>query len=293
MLRNVTIAIKTFERLASLDALLTSISRLNLACPIIIADDSEIKYAAEIQRRHGDIITKYISLPYNSGLSKGRNALVGNVETDYFLLCEDDFIFDGRTNLTFMAKQMQSDLDILGGICFNRELLIENKENALIKHLARLKVRTARRILLWSLYQRPSLRRTLPIFRKENVWDFYGNFRIVGDVCYIRKLPDADYAPPFTKCDFVPNFFMAKTQSLRDNNVYWDNDIKYYGEHLDFFFRVKRRGLKVAITKEAGVIHQRIHNPFYNPGHGDRHIMMQKNNLRAIRETADLDAAAA
>ena len=293
MLRNVTIAVKTFERFASLDALLTSISRLNLACPIIIADDSENKYGGEIQRRHGGIITKYIPLPYNSGLSKGRNVLLEHVETDYFLLCEDDFILDGRTNLAFMAQQMQSDLDILGGICFNRELLIENKENALIKHLARLKVRTARRILLWSLYQSPFLRRALPVFRKENVWDFYGNFRIVGDVCYIRKLSDADYAPPYTKCDFVPNFFMARTQTLRDNNVYWDNDIKYYGEHLDFFFRVKRRGLKVAITKEAGVIHQRIHNPFYNPGHSNRRIMMQKNNLRAIRETADLDAVTA
>ncbi len=290
MLQNVTIIIKTFERYASLDALLSSISSLNLPCPVIVADDSKNKYEAEIQRQHGDIVAKYISLPFNSGVAAGRNALLENVETDYFVLCEDDFIFDGRTNLAFMRQQMQSDIDILGGMCFNRELLIENKDHALLKHLAKLKVRTARRILLWSLYQNPFLRRALPVFSKETVWDFYGNFRIVDDVCYLSKLANADYAPPYTKCDFVPNFFMAKTHSLRENNAYWDNDIKYYGEHLDFFFRVKRRGLNVAITKEAGVIHQRIHNPYYDPGRGDRPMMMKKNNLRLIRQVADLNA---
>jgi hypothetical protein len=76
---------------------------------------------------------------------------------------------------------------------------------------------------------------------------------------------------------------MAKTQALKEKSVYWDEEIKFVGEHLDFFFRAKRQSLVVAVTKEAGVIHQRIHNLYYRRGRDDRHIMMRKNNLREIR----------
>jgi len=284
MLEDVTIIIKTFERYESLNYLLASIAKMNLPCPIIIADDSKTSYRDDIESRYGHLIKKYITLPFDSGASKGRNVLVDNVHTKYFLLCEDDFIFDKRTNLKFMREQLEStDVELLAGMCYNRALLIESRDNELIKNIFRLRVRTIWHILLWLMYQNERLRSLVPIFHKETVWDWYGHFKIENEICYLSRLSESDYTPPFTLCDYVPDFFMAKVQALKDKNVYWDDEIKFVGEHLDFFFRAKRQSLIVAITKAVGIIHQRIHNMYYRRGRDDRHIMMRKNNLREIR----------
>jgi len=284
MLENVTILIKTYERYESLNYLLSSIARMNLHCHVMIADDSKTPYRDSIQKKYGGLVDKYIVLPFDSGLSKGRNVLVRNASTKYFLLCEDDFIFDDRTNLELLLECLENtDVELLGGMCYNRVLLVEGKNNELIRNFLRLKVRTLRHMLLWRMYQNETLRKSLPIFRKEVVWDWYGSFRFEDGICYMSRLSDADYTSPFTRCDYVPNFFMAKTLTLIDKNVYWDDDIKLNGEHLDFFFRAKRQSLNVAITKEVGVVHQRIHPASYRTGRDDRHIMMRKNNLREIR----------
>jgi hypothetical protein len=188
--------------------------------------------------KYGQLIEKYITLPFDSGASKGRNALVENVHTEYFLLCEDDFIFDKRTNLEFLFKHLEnSDVELLAGMCYNRVNLIENKNHELLKDFIGFKVRTIRHVLLWELYQYEKLRKIVPAFRKETVWDWYGYFKIENGICFISRLLDADYTPPFTKCDYVPNFFMAKTKALKEKNVFWDDEIRYQGEHLDFFFR--------------------------------------------------------
>ena len=284
MLENITIIIKTFERYESLDYLLSSIAKMNLPCPVLIADDSQADYRDKVLKKFGRLVDEYILLPFDSGASKGRNVLVDNVQTKYFLLCDDDFIFDKRTNLEFMLQCMEnSDIELLGGVCYNRTLLIENKNNELLKNLVKLEFRTLWNIILWQIYQFEALRDLLPIFQKESVRDFHGNFEFENDICYFIRLAASDYTPPYTRCDFVPNFFLAKTQALKDKNVYWDEEIEFYGEHRDFFFRAKRHSLNVAFTKEVGIIHQRIHNAFYRRGRDDRDIMMRKNNIREIR----------
>src|SRR2546427_13209337 len=102
MLDNTTIIIKTFERYDSLSYLLSSIAKMNLPCPVMIADDSRTSYKDDIQRKYGRLIKDYIVLPFDSGLSKGRNVLVDNVRTKYFLLCEDDFIFEERPDMQLL-----------------------------------------------------------------------------------------------------------------------------------------------------------------------------------------------
>lgn len=285
MPQNVTIIITMFERPWSLSELLASIDRLGLRCPIIIADDSQHSYKEQICTRHGRSIQKYLRLPYKSGTSMGRNALLNEVQTDYFLLCEDDFLFDERSNLTLMQNILaQNDVDIIGGMVYNRKFLLMHSFNEWLASLARLKVRTARDILLGYLYQKKLLRSLLGFyFYKETPWSFYGNLKVAGSTCLLTPLTNADYTPPYTVCDFVPNYFMAKTAVLRQKNVYWDDDLKYYGEHLDFFLRAQRQGIKVAFTREAGIIHQRVHNKAFNHLTDHRPLMLRKNNLTQIK----------
>ena len=288
---DLTIAIKTFERYESLGYLLSSISKMKFDFPVVIADDSENRYRDEVLAEYGNLIDKYITLPFDVGQSVGRNVLMENVQTQYVLLCEDDFIFDERTDLYRMLELLESgEIDLLGGMVYNRHKLIQNSDNALVQNLLRLKVRTARDIVLWLIYQNPTLRTRLPVFQKEATWDFFGRFEIREGVCYISRYSESDYSPPYTLCDYVPLFFMADVRVLKERSVIWDDEMPYGGPHMDFFFRAKRRSVRVAITKEAGVIHQRIHNPYYRRGRDDRHIMKRKNGLSRFErvETSQL-----
>ena len=87
---NTTICIKTIYRQKLLDTHLTDIRKLLPNIRIIIADDSDEKY----KLKNKQVINKfknieYIPLPYDSGLSKGRNEAVKNVKTKYTILTDD------------------------------------------------------------------------------------------------------------------------------------------------------------------------------------------------------------
>lgn len=285
MSRDITIIIKTFDRLECLSSLLSSIRDMDLKYPIIIADDSKTSYNEIIQNKFSGLAIKYIDLPYDTGASFGRNILVRSVDTKYLVLCDDDFIFDKRTDLALMQQLIaESDVELLGATVYNRTLLIADENYELIKNLVKLKPRTSWHILLWRIYHNPVYRNLFNfVFTKEHEWDFYGNFTIDNGTCFLYPLSDNDYRAPYTKCDFVPQFFLAKTSSLKNKGVYWDEDIKYYGEHLDFFIRAKSKSLIVAYTKEVGVIHQRIHNKSIRCAVDSRPIMMRKNGLHDIK----------
>src|SRR6056297_3663123 len=115
-LRDVSLIIKTFGRPQALDRLLTSVRRHGYGdCPLLIADDSKDPYRDAMMRAHGDIIDEYVVLPFDTGVSKGRNELLKRVETDYFVIHDDDFVYDERTDIEWMREQVAaSDLDLLG-----------------------------------------------------------------------------------------------------------------------------------------------------------------------------------
>ncbi len=113
-MNDVTIAIKTFERPQSLENLLVSIRRFYPSIPIMIADDSRKPSAHDMASRFSNL--EYIPLCFDVGLSTGRNALLSRIRTKYFVLCDDDFIFDERTQLENFQKILQeTDIELVGG----------------------------------------------------------------------------------------------------------------------------------------------------------------------------------
>jgi glycosyltransferase involved in cell wall biosynthesis len=97
MRSEVSIIIKTFERPRILDRLLKSILSSPAAeCGILIADDSLRPAASDLFGRKN---IQYFKLPYDSGLSYGRNFLVERVVTPYCVLLDDDFFFIAATRL--------------------------------------------------------------------------------------------------------------------------------------------------------------------------------------------------
>ena len=99
---DVTIAIKTFERPESLKDLLVSIRKFYPQTPIIVADDSKIPYTPQMARDFSNI--ECISLPFDVGISVGRNAMLKRIKTKYFVLCDDDLLFYEQTMLEKFKK---------------------------------------------------------------------------------------------------------------------------------------------------------------------------------------------
>lgn len=108
---SLTIIIKTFERPHLLEQLMRSIRRKYPDVAVIVVNDSRKPY--HIGGVHN------IILPYDVGVSAGRNAALQQVKTPYFLLLDDDFVFSRRQNLNELVEQMDQhpEIDILGGRC--------------------------------------------------------------------------------------------------------------------------------------------------------------------------------
>ena len=105
---NVSVIIKTFERPHCVKLLYRSIRRFYPNIPVLIADDSKSPLDGL-----GD--ARIIQLPYNSGVSHGRNAALNEVSTKYFVTVDDDFLFTENTNLLIPYRVLETtDFDVVG-----------------------------------------------------------------------------------------------------------------------------------------------------------------------------------
>jgi hypothetical protein len=107
--RQLTALIKTFERPRILRRLVASIKRLYPALRIVVVDDS---------REPSPIVgVETIVMPYDSGISAGRNEGLRHVTTPYVLVLDDDFIFYRHTRLIPALRLMERhpQVDIMGG----------------------------------------------------------------------------------------------------------------------------------------------------------------------------------
>jgi glycosyltransferase involved in cell wall biosynthesis len=111
--RYITAIIKTFNRTRDLTRLVKSIERVQPDLAVIIADDSR-------KPSHFPGITTLV-LPFNSGVSAGRNAALDMVPTPFVLILDDDFVFYHRTRLSTALRLMQqtTQIDIMGGKVIN------------------------------------------------------------------------------------------------------------------------------------------------------------------------------
>lgn len=229
--KDLTILIKTLEREAHLIQLLHSIKKYGFTGKIIIADDSHIPYGDRIRSKFPDLSITYLELPYDTGTAEGRNRMLELVQTPYFLLCDDDFIFDRRARIPLMKKLLNAyNLDILGGVFLqhNRKTRIGQFLLRLNKYLNRYK---------W----------VLPSFQS---FEYHAGLFIEKDK--ISLFP-VEYHNPVTPCDLTHNFFLASTEKVKSFGGW--NPVLKGGEHQNFFIRAKLAGLKVGTTRKCGVIH--------------------------------------
>jgi len=108
--KDLTIIIKTFLRPDALTMLLESIWEMYPDVKIYVADDSG---TSQIRTD----VDKYFILPFDTGLSFGRNYLLDRVDTKYFMLLDDDTIFTKNTHLEWPLRVLDdhSDIDLVSG----------------------------------------------------------------------------------------------------------------------------------------------------------------------------------
>lgn len=236
-IEDITIIIKTFERRKSLWRLLKSIQRFFPNNQIIVLDDSKYNYKDNTLKEFPDLLLNYIVSDFDIGLSKGRNIMLKEVKTDFFLLCDDDFEFDERTDLEKAINILKkSNSDILAGKVYNIFTL-----NSLYS-------------VLWAMKKPSRIKNILNSVELASVYNGY--FQLNGNSIELRlnrSTSDFD-TEPYYNVDLVNNFFLAKTKSIKMMGG-WQPEFVKVGEHQLFFYRAKVCGLTVSFSPKFGVKH--------------------------------------
>ncbi len=188
----VTLIIKTFERPQCINRLIYSIKMMYPNLHIIVADDSrESRPIAGVE---------YLPMPYDSGVSAGRNLALSKVNTPYVVTLDDDFVFNNNTRLERWLEILENntEIDIVGGQVYGHPLYQSSlyiEDNALIF--------------------KPSPRNQL---RNFDLWDIVLQFWM-AKTDKIKSIGGWDNQ--FKTCDHIPFFCRA----LGKLNIIYTSDV--------------------------------------------------------------------
>ena len=107
--RRVTVAVKTFERPSVIRRHLRSVRRV-FDGRVVVADDSRRPMTSD------DPLVEVVPLPFDSGVTVGRNAAVAAVTTEYVLVTDDDIVFTAATDLERARRVLDDnpEVDVVG-----------------------------------------------------------------------------------------------------------------------------------------------------------------------------------
>ena len=207
----VTVLIKTFQRPRTVNAAIASIRRFYPSVAIIVADDG--REPVTIDDRSATVHR----LPFDSGTAKGRNFLLSEVRSEFFLMMDDDHLFTRQTKLARMLELLEAgSFDILGCLVF--------------EETPRSQVRAQRR---------------------RRIIDFEMDMKLEDGTLRFSE-PDQEFDRTI-RCDLVHQFFLARTAVVRAAGG-WDDRLKT-ADHTDFFLRMKKARLKVGFTPLVAARH--------------------------------------
>ncbi|CAH1797752.1 unnamed protein product [Owenia fusiformis] len=229
----VTIVVKTANRLNLVERLIRSVWKFYPNVKCIVVDD----YNEFFEKRPGlknffknssNVI--YHQAHENAGISYGRNLALKFVRTKYVFLCDDDAVFNSETNIPKLLDLLEhTDLSFAG-------VTHKNKPN----------------LFFGAVMVRPTEAQNTSTMRSNETVDllqysamYYERLACFGQ-CYVT--------------DIILNAFLAPLEDLLKMGG-WDANLKTQ-EHIDFFLRVRKYGLKVAVCLDVNLNHR---SPRNNP----------------------------
>jgi glycosyltransferase involved in cell wall biosynthesis len=238
MTNDLTIIIKTFHRYQTLEKLIKSISMYYPSSSIIILDDSYFSKTLNLKKKYSNLDMEIIITEPDIGLSKGRNLLLEQVKTRFFLLCDDDYLFHKDSNLGNAVDLIsKNNFDIIGGKIYDIFLL--NSVLSIIK-LIRNPLDTLKRI------------------NKRFSNNFLTTFNVNGSTLIVNNhIAESNNSMTLEKVHFVKNFFIGNTESIRKIRGWIPEELKL-NEHTVFFLRAMEKGLLVGYSDTFYVEHIRF-----------------------------------
>ena len=234
---NFTICIKTIYRSNLLEENIRKIRAIYPSVNIIIADDSDDIYKKKNQRAinnasKNDKYITYIPLPYNSGLSKGRNECIKRVKTDYTIITDDSRFINTKNNiLQEIIKYMKKeDISLVTGNIEN------SSDSSYLKVFDYCLDKNNNNIFKPKIKEIMKNRGVIRVKKKNNI-----NTKQFNNL-------------KFKHVNVGVNCFIAKTSIFKNNK--WDetrgthNCGAGYTEHEDFFFRLWLNGITVNFCKQ-------------------------------------------
>jgi phosphorylcholine metabolism protein LicD/GT2 family glycosyltransferase len=218
----ITAIVTTFKREESLIKLVDSFCKIYPDVPLIIGNQNK-----EIPI-FGYSNVKIIQLPENCGLSYARNELVKNVDTEFVLLLEDDFMVTKQTNIYEMIEVFgyNKNIGIVGG-----RLLDKGEIKSYEKFL---------------------------ILVGNNLLAIDWNKLVSNNIVELHKINKIE----FGFANIIYNFFVAKTEVLK--KYPWDNNHKIHSEHMDFFLNLKLNSdIEVTFVPNITINHEHTTSPEY------------------------------
>jgi len=232
-IKTVAVAIKTFMREECLFKTLDSIEKyMPFPYRIYVADDSKITddkaYRYYKLEHRGHRVIKTPELPFNSGISIGRNAIIKEITEEYVLMMDDDIQLVDSDSVKKMMAVLESadDIGLVAGQLFH-----ENGEP-------------------WG---GPEYTKGLRLEKDRGLLYRYPT----------EKKYHSRNGTKYIYADQVVNFFLAKRQIF--NDIMWDEQIRIEYEHMDFFLRLKETKWRAVACLGAQAMHTKSrHDTEYN-----------------------------
>lgn len=220
----IAVGIKTFMRDAALYKTLETyretLAKTGMPYRFYIADDGpqddrKAMFYAQLEAG-GHVV---VSLPFDSGISFGRNALLRQIKEDYVLISDDDVVIRDAESIKRMKAVLDSDENI--GL-----------------------VAATLKYELGAYFAGENYAKGLQLERRN---------RLLARIPAPRNIRETVDGIHYVYADQVPNIFLAKRDVFRD--VSWDNRIKIEFEHMDFFLELMKTKWKAVVCLDAEALH--------------------------------------
>ncbi|KAJ3255024.1 Beta-1,4 N-acetylgalactosaminyltransferase 2 [Chytriomyces hyalinus] len=219
----VTIMVKTTDRITKVFSLVTSVLKQYPDINIIVADDGHVDPSKTTKPEGKQRGFYYLPLPYDVGLSAGRNRMVERIRTKYVLTLDDDFTLNEDSPIGHLIHALEKAPQ-------------HNSAKPFDIAAAKIPADEGRFGVDYCGIMSMSPQRTLQLKP--------------GSVT-----PGVDHEG-CTEVEFVPNVFVARTKFLRES-IRWDETLKL-GEHEDFFWRTKKIGARVLTCPGVIFYHDQV-----------------------------------
>lgn len=235
----ITICLKTIYRSKLLNEHLKNIRKYLPNTKIIVGDDSDDSF----KQKNKKVIEKfnnveYLPLPFDIGLSSGRNKLVEKVDTDYILMVDDSKGIDDAEGLKNVINFLEEnkEYDLICGNCHERgnyhgkythlftSILINNSKSNILKDKKALKTAIS------------------------NNEDILVNAKFVNNN-NLSKINNNNNLTLY-KVDLAGNYFVARTSLLKSHP--WCNKLKL-SEHEDFFIKLFADNIGIAYCENLKI----------------------------------------